>query len=121
VQGFTQTTGLVFNTESIVSDLFETGATRGASEFGVIDTRYTIPLIYPDDGGLLLPVYLSNVYMVLFSQTIADLDRVNSSARTVLGAGLRTKFKVGNLSFDAGIAVGWEPARNRVEYLIGNF
>jgi hypothetical protein len=121
VQGFTQTTGLVFNTESVVSDLFEAGATQGATDFGVLDTRYTIPLIYPDDGGLLLPVYLSNIYMVLFTQTITDLDRINSSARTVLGAGLRSKFKVGNLQFDLGISVGWEPARNRSETVIGSF
>ncbi len=120
-QGFTQTSGLVFDTESVVSNLFETGVTRGATEFGVLDTRYTIPLIYPDDGGLLLPVYLSNIYMVLFSQTVADLDRVQSSARTILGAGIRSKFKIGNLQLDIGIAVGWEPARNRVDYLLGSF
>jgi len=121
LQGFTQTIGFVFNTESVVSDLFEVGATGGATEFGVLDTRYTIPLIYPDDGGLLLPVYLSNIYMVLFSQTVADLDRVNASTRTVLGAGLRSRFNVGNLQFDLGVSVGWEPARNRVDYLFGSF
>jgi len=121
VQGFTQTSRLVFDTESVVSNLFEAGATDGAAEFGVLDTRYTIPLINPDDGGLLLPVYLSNIYMVLFTQTIADLNQVNTSARTVLGAGLRSKFKVGNLQFDLGVSVGWEPARNRVDYLVGSF
>jgi len=125
VQGFTQTSDLVFNMESVVSDLFKTEdenrVTGGATEFGILDTRYTIPLIYPDDGGLLLPVYLSNIYMVLFTQTIADLNQVNTSARTVLGAGLRSKFKIGNLQFDLGVSVGWEPARNRVDYLIGSF
>ena len=121
LQGFTQTTGFVFNTESVLSDLFKPGATRGATEFGVLDTRYTIPLIYPDDGGMLLPVYLSNIYMVLFSQTIADLDRWESSARTVLGAGLRSRFRIGNIQLDLGISVGWEPSRNRVEYLFGSF
>ena len=121
VQGFTQTSALVFDTESVISNLFETGVTRGATETGVLDTRYTIPLTYPDDGGLLLPVYLSNIYMVLFTQTVTDLDRISSSARTVLGAGLRSKFKIGNLQFDFGVSVGWEPARNRVDYLVGSF
>ena len=120
-QGFTQTTGLVFDTESVISNLFETGVTRGATNTGILDTRYTIPLIYPDDGRLLLPVYLSNIYMVLFTQTVADLDSVESSVRTLLGAGIRSKFKVGNLQLDVGISVGWEPARNRVDYLIGSF
>ena len=120
-QGFTQTSGIVLNMESVVSDLFEVGATRGATEFGILDTRYTVPLIYPDDGGVLLPVYLSNIYMVLFTQTIADLDRFNTSSRTVLGAGIRSKFKIGNLQLDLGISVGWEPARNRVDYLVGSF
>ena len=121
IQGFTQTTGLVFDTESVISNLFETGITAGTTETGILDTRYTIPLIYPDDGGLLLPVYLSNIYLVLFSQTVADLDRINASTRTVLGAGLRSRFKLGNLQFDLGISVGWEPARNRVDYLFGSF
>lgn len=121
VQGFTQTSALVFDTESVISNLFETGVTRGATKTGVLDTRYTIPLTYTDNGGLLLPVYLSNIYMVLFSQTVADLDRINTSARTVLGAGIRSKFKIGNLQFDFGVAVGWEPGRNRVDYLVGSF
>jgi hypothetical protein len=120
-QGFTQTSGIVFNTESVISNLFETGVTGGATNTGILDTRYTIPLIYPDDGGLFLPVYLSNIYMVLFTQTVADLKRVGPSARTLLGAGIRSKFKVGNLQFDIGISVGWEPSRNRVDYLIGSF
>lgn len=121
VQGFTQTSALVFDTESVISNLFETGTTSGATETGVLDTRYTIPLTYPDDGGLLLPVYLSNVYMVLFTQTVADLDKINRSARTVLGAGIRSKFKIGNLQFDIGIALGWEPGKNRVNDLVGSF
>jgi len=112
---------VVFDTESVISNLFETGVTQRSTNTGILDTRYMIPLIYPDDGELLLLVYLSNIYMVLFTQTVADLDRVESSARTLLCAGIRSKFKVGNLQLDVGISLGWEPARNRVDYLIGSF
>ncbi len=121
LQGFTQTAAPVFNTQSVVSNLFDPVAAPGARNTGILDTRYTIPLVYPDDGGLLLPVYLSNIYMVLFSQTVSDLDRTASETRTVLGAGIRSKFKIGNLGFDLGISIGWEPARSRVDYLVGSF
>lgn len=120
-QAFTQTTAPVFDVQSVISNLFDPVAAPGAENTGIFETRYTIPLIYPDDGGLLLPVYLSNIYIVLFSQTVTDLDRVNTETRTILGTGLRSRFKVGNLLLDVGIAVGWEPGRNRVDALIGNF
>lgn len=120
-QGFTQTTGLVFDTQSVISNLFDPAPVPTATNTGILDTRYTIPLIYPDDGGMLLPVYLSNIYLVLFSQTVSDLDAVQQSTRTVLGAGIRSKFKIGNTLLDLGIAIGWEPAGNRVDYLFGSF
>jgi len=121
LQSFTQTPAPVFNTESVISNLFETLPAAGASNIGIFDSRYTIPLIYPDDGGLLLPVYLSNIYLVLFSQTVANLNRPLSDARSLLGAGVRTRFKLGNLQLDLGFSVGWEPATNSIDYLFGDF
>lgn len=121
LRGYTQTINPVFDTQSVISNLFDTLPAAGATNIGILDMRYTIPIIYPDDGGFLLPVYLSNIYMVLFSQTVADLNRVSSDTRTLFGAGVRTRFKLGNLQMDLGISIGWEPARNEVNYLIGNF
>jgi len=120
-QVFSQTPVPVFNTQSVISNLFDSLPAAGATNTGILDLRYTIPLVYPDDGGLLLPVYLSNIYLVLFSQTVTDLNRPESDTRTLLGAGVRSRFKLGNLQLDLGISVGWEPAANRVNYLIGNF
>ncbi|REL38406.1 hypothetical protein DYD21_00165 [Rhodohalobacter sp. SW132] len=120
-QVYTQTPAPVFDTQSVISNLFETLPAPGAPNLGIVGTRYTIPLIYPDDGGFLLPVYLSNIYLVLFSQTVADLNNTADSARTVLGSGIRTRFKIGNLQFDLGIAVGWEPGTGHVNYLVGDF
>ncbi len=91
-----------------------------------LSTRYTVPLWYPDDGGFLVPAYLSNIYLVGFSNTVADLDNYSVSdffeaSRTVLGVGLRTRFRLSNLTFDLGIGIGFEPTRNEANPFVGNF
>lgn len=120
---YTQTDVPVFGILSQYSDLFSETPLPGANNVGLFDTRYTIPIIYPDTGGLLLPFYLSNIYLVLFSQTVADLDRPDSlsASRSVLGAGIRSRFRLSNLTFDLGIAIGWEPDTNEITYHFGNF
>lgn len=120
---YTQTDVPVFGILSQYSDLFSENPLGGANNVGLFETRYTIPIIYPDDGGLLLPVYLSNIYLVLFSQTAFDLDKTDyiSESRSVFGAGIRSRFRLSNLSFDVGISIGWEPTRNNITYHIGNF
>lgn len=120
---YTQTDVPVFGILSQYSDLFSETPLPGANNVGLFDARYTIPIIYPDDGGLLLPLYLSNIYLVLFSQTAADLDQSDSlsASRSVLGAGIRSRFRLSNLTFDIGIAIGWEPDTNNITYHFGNF
>lgn len=120
---YTQMEVPVFGIISRYSDLFSENPLPGANNVGLLDTRYTIPLIYPEDGGLLLPFYLSNIYLVLFSQTVADFDRPDylSESRSVLGAGIRSRFRLSNLTFDLGIAIGWEPRTNDITYHFGNF
>lgn len=126
VQGITQTNAPVFNNQSLYSDHFETSAFAGVNNIGMINTRYTIPLSYPDDGGLLIPVYLSNIYMVAFTQTIGDIsgfdgERFNQTARTIFGGGIRSRFWLSNITFDVGVSIGWEPATNNVSYVFGAF
>jgi hypothetical protein len=123
VQAITQTNMTVFNTSSLFSQSFAENPFPVASNLGLLNTRYTIPVTYPDDGGLLLPLYLSNIYLVLFSQTAADLDNENliSGSRTVLGAGIRSRFRLSNLAFDIGISLGWEPTRNNVTWHVSGF
>lgn len=120
---YTQTDVPVFGISSQYSGHFSNNPLGAANNVGILGTRYTIPVIYPDDGGLLLPVYLSNIYFVLFSQTAADLDQSDyaSGSRTVFGAGIRSRFRISNLSFDVGISIGWEPTRNNFTYHIGDF
>lgn len=120
---FSQTSAPVFGVLSRFSELFDDYPITGARNLAILDTRYTIPLTYPDQGGLLVPVYLSNIYMVLFSQTITNLDQSDllENSRTVVGAGIRSRFKFGNILLDVGISLGWEPSRNQFNYHVGSF
>ncbi|MCC5904755.1 MAG: PD40 domain-containing protein [Balneolaceae bacterium] len=120
---YTQTDVPVFNVQSQFSENFSEIPVIGANNVGILNTRYTIPLVYPDDGGLLLPFYLSNIYLVLFSQTVADLDQpgLMEGSRGLFGAGIRSRFRLSNLSVDIGISIGWEPTRNEVTYYFGSF
>lgn len=120
---YNQTDIPVFNVRSDFSELFSGTPFPGSTQVGIFNTRYTIPLVYPDDGGLLLPVYLSNIYLVLFTQTISDFDSGMQfdNSRTLLGAGIRSRFRLSNLSFDVGISIGWEPALNEVTWNTGTF
>lgn len=122
-QVYSQTKVPVFGVSSDFSDFFSESPFPGANNIGFLNTRYTIPIVYPDNGGLLLPLYLSNIYLVLFSQTATDLDRTvqASNTRTLYGAGIRSRFRLSNMSFDIGISIGWEPTRNNVSYHFGNF
>lgn len=120
---FTQTDVPVFNVLSQFSENFSEFPLIGANNVGILNTRYTIPLTYPDDGRLLVPVYLSNIYIVLFSQTVTDLNEPDllAASRSVFGAGIRSRFRLSNLAFDIGISFGWEPTRNEVTYYFGSF
>jgi hypothetical protein len=120
---YSQTDVPVFNIQNQFSENFSDIPFISANNVGILNTRYTIPLVYPDDGGLLLPFYLSNIYLVLFSQTVADLNQPDLAAgsRSVIGAGIRSRFRLSNLAFDIGISIGWEPARNEVTYYFGSF
>lgn len=120
---YSQTEVPVFGVSSEFADHFSKSPFPGANNIGFLNTRYTIPIVYPDEGGLLLPLYLSNIYLVLFSETSTNLDDTisSSNSRTLYGAGIRSRFRLSNMSFDIGISVGWEPTRNEVSYHFGNF
>jgi len=122
----TQTAIPQYDNQDLVSDLFPGSIFRSSNNMSFLSTRYTIPLIYPDDGGFLLPLYLSNLYIVLVSQTVSDLNSgslsgLKNNSRTILGAGLRSRFRISNLSIDLGFSIGFEPSRNDVTFLFGTF
>jgi hypothetical protein len=122
VRGITQS-GLVFDSQGLVSDGFSEPILLGSNNLMSLSTRYTIPLAYIDDGGLLLPLYLSNIYLVAFSNTVTDptFSKWKTGSRSVFGLELRAQFRLSNLSLDFGIGFGYEPTRNNTNFYIGNF
>lgn len=98
----------------------------GADRAGTFETRYTIPVAHPDDGGVVLPAYLESVYIVLFTETAARLDPSSTLSffdrtRTLYGAGIRIRSRLSNLRLDLGIGVAIEPTRNRWSVIAGPF
>jgi hypothetical protein len=122
LRGLTQTDP-VFNNQSLVSDGFSEPVLPGSNNMLSFSTRYTIPITYVDDGGFLIPLYLSNIYLVAFSNTVTDptFSDMMEGARTVFGLGIRTRFRLSNLAFDLGIGVGYEPSRNKFNVFAGDF
>jgi len=122
----TQTDIGKYNIQNVASNAFRGTVFPDANNVGFLNTRYTIPLAYPDDGYFLIPAYLSNLYLVLFSQTVGDLNENTFSetihnSRTAIGAGIRTNFRLSNLTFDIGIGFGYEPSRNQWSLIFGQF
>ncbi len=115
-----------YNPQSMFSRTFDGDLFPEAHNYGMVDLRYTIPLSYPDEGGFLLPLYLGNLYLVLFSQTVGDLNRgdfsdILNESRTAIGAGVRARFRLSNLALDLGIGFGYEPARDQWRFVFGQF
>ncbi|MEX0720559.1 MAG: hypothetical protein WD059_07815 [Balneolaceae bacterium] len=96
------------------------------NNIGRFSTRYTVPLLFPDTGGLTLPLYLSSVYLTGFSHTLTnlnseDLDDLLASSRSIFGAGLHVQFKLSNVLFDFGLGIAYEPTRNKPQFIFGQF
>ena len=122
LRGLTQS-GLLFDNQGLVSSGFSEPVLSGSNNLVAFNSRYTIPITYYDDGGLLLPFYLSNIYGVLFSNTVADptFSDWQQQSRTVFGVGIRARFRVSNLSFSIGFGFGYEPTRGNTQFFIGDF
>lgn len=107
----------------MISDGFSEPIFVGFNNLLSFSTRYTIPLAYVDDGGFLLPFYLSNVYLVAFTNTVTDptLNDWYDTSRSVFGIGVRAQFRISNFSFNIGVGFGYEPTRKESQFFIGDF
>jgi Tol biopolymer transport system component len=125
IQGLSQTDPLLFDTQSIVSNGFSEPVFGNARNLLSAGARYTIPFLFLDDSGVLLPFYLSNLYLVAFGNTVAEpgagLNETLQQSRSVLGMELRARFRISNLNLDLGIGVGYEPATDRFNLYIADF
>ena len=102
---------------------YRSGQDTGFQNLGRFSTRYTIPLWYPDTGGLTVPLYLSSIYLTTFTHTLTDMEANDlvASSRSIFGAGFHVQFKVSNLLFDLGVGLAYEPTRNNTQFILGQF
>lgn len=100
----------VFNTSDLVSSGFRHNPLSGLTNVVSLSTRYTIPVWTPDNGGLLIPLYLQQVYINLFSNTAANLDspRFLQTSQSVFGAGIHFVTGLSNLRIDIGLELGYD-------------
>lgn len=132
-QFLNQSRSLLYSKSTIIPESFTDNAflvSNNANEtfnnLGRLSTRYTIPVSYPGDGGMLVPAYLQAIYLSVFSHTITNLEQNNfedlvSASRSVFGAGLHFQFNIANLTFDFGFGVSFEPTRNNTKFVFGDF
>jgi len=133
LQFLSQSSFLLYSKSTIIPDSFTDGAFLAGSNppetfnnLGRFSTRYTIPVAYPSDGGMLVPFYLQAIYLSAFSHTITDMEQGSfsdllSQSRSVFGAGLHFQFNVANLTFDFGLGFSFEPTRNNAKFVFGEF
>ncbi|MBO6794108.1 MAG: hypothetical protein JJ895_09360 [Balneolaceae bacterium] len=113
----------LFSNGTIIPMGFNSDAFDFSSSIGRFSTRYTIPLAYPDNGGLLIPFYVSSVYISVFTHTLADYEQANplNTSTTVVGAGLHLQYKISNLSLDFGVGLSFDLSSGNTDFILGTF
>ncbi|MEN9840057.1 MAG: hypothetical protein RL177_1536, partial [Bacteroidota bacterium] len=92
-----------FDAQQVVDPDSDLAASLGA--------RYAFPMFHPDTKWPLMPFYSERFYGVVFGKTVAD-DTLEP--RSVLGAGIRFRTRLGNINLDLGAGLAWEPATGDV-------
>lgn len=114
-----QPNGLVFDAENIIHPALEALDINNAfggipSQILSLRSKIIVPLLFPDNGWVLVPTYVSSVYLSLNHNTIigsgtintADgLKNVNAGPLHLFGGGIRAQFQFAQLQFDLGF--GW--------------
>jgi len=113
----TQTSVGLFSTSDLVSDGFRGYPLIGVKNALSFQTRYTIPLLTPDNGGFLIPLYVQQVYGTLFTNTVTNLDNRNifKTSRSIYGIGLHFVTGLSNLRIDIGFGLAYEITRNKIK------
>jgi len=122
----TQTPNPVFNTSDLISTGFQTNVLQNLNNVASFSTRYTIPFLDPDNGGFLLPLYVQQIYGVLFTNTAANLDyhsfhNIYNHSRTIYGIGLHFVTGLSNIRIDLGFGLAYEPTRHTLHGFAGIF
>ena len=119
----TQTGFGLFSTSDLVSDGFRGYPLTGVKNALSFQTRYTIPIVTPDNGGFLIPLYIQQIYGTLFTNTVTNLDNKNvlKTSRSIYGVGLHFVTGLSNLRIDIGFGLAYEITRNQVKGFWGTF
>ncbi len=119
----TQTGFGLFSTSDLVSDGFRGYPLMGVKNALSFQTRYTIPIVTPDNGGFLIPLYIQQIYGTLFTNTVTNLDKKNilKTSRSIYGVGLHFVTGLSNLRIDIGLGLAYEITRNQVKGFWGTF
>ncbi|TNE71318.1 hypothetical protein EP331_09740 [bacterium] len=107
-----------YNTLDFVWDAGASMPFENSKQILELSTRYTFPFLYPEDGGVLIPWYLQNVYGVLFTRT--HINEIKNS-NTLLGVGLRYTSGFGNIRLDLGISYIYNTSNGTYGIWSGDF
>jgi hypothetical protein len=122
-QFLTQSNQRLFSNDSIIPFGFENDLFSTISSIGRLSSRYTIPIAYVDNGGLLVPFYVSTIYLGLFSHTLFDYENTSplKNSRALVGAELQFRFKISNLPIDIGLGLTYDVSRGTSDFYVGSF
>lgn len=121
-----QSTNPYYSIRSLTRGLVQTHPVAGSGQGFYGDLRLTMPLAHPDQGGLTVPFYLGSVYLASYTRAFLPMEAAGFTPvpdRTAVGTGigLRTRFRISNLLFDAGIGVFYNLRNQSLELDIGEF
>ena len=110
-----------YNTLNLIHEGFNySDFSLADKNFTIFSTRYNIPLSYPDTGGILIPAYVENYYLTIFSESV--LNSQFQHLDSVVGIGIRGRFRFFyNIVFDVGIGVAINPSIKGSETIVLNF
>lgn len=122
-QWLSQSDRAFYSNSTIIPFGFNDDLFFDSSTIGRFSTKYAVPISYPDNGGLLVPFYVSTIYLTLFSHTLLDYDdpAPYSTAQSLIGTGLHVRFKISNLALDLGVGVAYNINSNSAEFILGSF
>ena len=122
-----QTDNPVFSLESLTRNLLARNPIQGSNGGVFSEARFVFPLKTIDDGYLTVPVYLNSIYIQTIHQVyIPYKNRLSdgfAGGYSVFGSGisLRSRFRISNVTLDAGIGLFWDSQSKKGEIRVGMF
>lgn len=131
-----QPNGLVFDAENSIHPALEAVDVQQyfggiPSEILSLQSKLIIPLLFPDNGFVTVPGYVSAVYLSLNHNTVigsgtispgtGEPGIVNTNAFHLFGGGIRAQFQFAQLQFDLGIGLFYDTNTRSARTYFGSF